>query len=100
MTGPATMLGPGEGRRIRGGALEATLKVPGGPGAITSTFEIVVRPGYDVGAHVHTHGEELFYIVSGTLDILAFEPVERTPEDWHSWVATDGRDSCAAVPDP
>jgi mannose-6-phosphate isomerase-like protein (cupin superfamily) len=86
-----TMLGPGEGRRIRGGALDATLKVAGGPGAITSTFEIVVPPGYDVGAHVHTHGEELFYIISGILDILAFEPVERTLDDWHSWVAPGGR---------
>lgn len=85
-----TMLGPGEGRRIRGGALDATLKVAGGPGAITSTFEIVIAPGYDVGAHMHTHGEELFYVVSGTLDILAFEPVERTPVDWHSWTTPDG----------
>jgi mannose-6-phosphate isomerase-like protein (cupin superfamily) len=85
-----TMLGPGEGHRIRGGALDATLKVAGGPGAITSTFEIVVPPGYDVGAHMHTHGEELFYVVSGTLDILAFEPVERTPADWHSWISPNG----------
>lgn len=88
---PATMLGPGEGRRIRGGALDATLKVAGGPGVITSTFEIVVPPGYDVGAHLHTQGEELFYVVSGSLDILAFEPVARTPEDWHSWRSVDGR---------
>ncbi len=94
MTGPVappTMLGPGEGRRIRGGALDATLKVAGGPGAITSTFEIVVPPGYDVGAHVHTHGEELFYVVSGTLDILAFEPLDRTEGDWHAWVSAGGR---------
>lgn len=88
---PAMMLSPGAGRRIRGGALDATLKVAGGRGAITSTFEIVVPPGYDVGAHVHTHGEELFYIVSGTLDILAFEPLARTPNDWHSWVSAEGR---------
>lgn len=85
------MLEAGEGRRIRGGALDATLKVAGGPGALASTFEIVIPPGYDVGAHVHTRGEELFYVVSGTLDMLAFEPVERTPDDWQSWVTHDGK---------
>lgn len=86
-----SMLGPGEGRLIRGGALHATLKVPGGAGAITSTFEILVPPGYDVGAHVHTHGEEIFYVIDGVVDLLAFEPVERTPDTWKTWVSDDGR---------
>ena len=86
-----TMLPPGEGRLIAGGGLHAVLKVPGGPDAITSTFEIIVPPGYDVGAHVHSHGEELFYVLEGTLDMLAFEPTERTPGDWHDWVSADGR---------
>ncbi len=86
-----TMLPPGEGRLIEGGGLYAVLKIPGGPSAITSTFEITVPPGYDVGAHVHTQGEELFYVLTGTLDMLAFEPKERTPDDWHTWVADDGR---------
>ena len=86
-----TMLGPGEGQLIAGGALHATLKVPGGAAAITSTFEILVPPGYDVGAHVHTHGEEIFYVIDGVVDLLAFEPVERNPDDWKSWVSDDGR---------
>ena len=82
------MLPPGAGRLIKGGGLHATLKVPGGT-AVTSTFEVVVPPGYDVGAHVHTTGEELFYVVAGTLDLLAFEPVERG-DDWHDWVSASG----------
>lgn len=86
----ATMLGPGEGRLISGGALHATLKVAGGAGALTSTFEIEVPAGYDVGAHVHTRGEELFYVVSGTLDLLAFEPLDASVGDWHEWVSADG----------
>ncbi len=86
----ARMLAPGEGRLIQGGGLHATLKVPGGI-ATTSTFEVVVGPGSDVGAHVHTRGEELFYVVKGTLDLLAFEPVSRTPDDWHQWVSPSGR---------
>lgn len=88
------MLPPGAGRLIAGGALHATLKVSGGPrgdGAVCSSFEILVPPGYDVGAHVHTRGEELFYVLEGTLDLLAFEPVERTPEDWHTWVSPSGQ---------
>ena len=86
----AQMLGPGEGRLIEGGGLHATLKVPGGI-ATTSTFEVVVPPGYDVGAHVHSRGEELFYVVTGTLDLLAFAPATRTPDDWHEWVSPPGR---------
>lgn len=89
--GPATMLGPGQGRLIAGGALHATLKVAGGPAALTSTFEIEVPAGYDVGAHVHTRGEEIFYVVRGTVDLLAFEPVDRSVGDWHNWVSEDGR---------
>lgn len=86
-----TMLAPGEGTVIAGGGLHAVLKIPGGDNAITSTFEITVPPRYDVGAHVHTHGEELFFVLEGTLDMLAFEPVERTPGDWHNWTTADGR---------
>lgn len=88
------MLPPGAGRLIAGGALHALLKVSGGArrdGAVCSTFEISVPPGYDVGAHVHTRGEELFYVLEGTLDLLAFEPVERTPDDWHSWTSPSGQ---------
>lgn len=85
------MLPPGGGRLIEGGGLHATLKVAGGEDALTSTFEIRVPPGYDVGAHVHSHGEELFYVVEGTLDMLAFEPTERTTGDWHDWESSDGR---------
>ncbi len=83
------MLPPGAGRLIAGGGLHATLKIPGGR-AVTSTFEIQVPAGYDVGAHVHTRGEELFYVLEGTLDLLAFEPQERTPDDWHDWVSGSG----------
>ncbi len=87
---PGMMLAPGEGRRITGGGMQATLKVAGGQDALTSTFEVVVPAGYDVGAHVHSTGEELFYVVQGILDVLAFEPVERTA-DWHDWESTEGR---------
>jgi len=65
------MLPPGAGRVIAGGGLHATLKVPGGNPAVASTFEVVVPPGFDVGAHVHRAGQELFYVLegSGTLHV-------------------------------
>jgi mannose-6-phosphate isomerase-like protein (cupin superfamily) len=87
----AKMMQPGEGRLIAGGGLHATLKVAGGIEALTSTFEVVVPPGYDVGAHVHTRGEELFYVIEGELDLLAMEPLERSPHDWHEWVSETGQ---------
>ena len=85
------MLGPDDGQRIRGGTLDAVLKVAGGSEAFASTFTVTVPPGYDVGAHVHTVGQELFYVLSGELDIMAFEPLDRSVPDWHEWRSTDGQ---------
>lgn len=85
-----TRLGPDEGRLIAGGGLHATLKVAGGEHAITSTFEIKVPPRFDVGAHYHTRGEELFYIVRGELELMAFEPADRTEANWWDWKGANG----------
>jgi quercetin dioxygenase-like cupin family protein len=85
------MLGPGEGTKIKGGGLDVSVKVTMDEPAFTSTFEVIVPPGFDVGAHVHSHGQEVFYVVEGAIDVLAFEPVDRTIPDWHRWETSDGR---------
>ena len=85
------MLPPGAGRVIAGGGMHITLKVPGGNPAVASTFEIVVPPGFDVGAHVHRAAQELFYVLEGELDLMAFEPQARTQGDWHEWVSSSGQ---------
>jgi oxalate decarboxylase/phosphoglucose isomerase-like protein (cupin superfamily) len=51
-----------------------TLKVGDDQSRAWSAFETVVSPGFDVGAHLHNHAEEVFYILDGELDLLAFEP--------------------------
>jgi len=84
-------LGPGEGHQIHGGALNAVVKVAMSAPAFASTFEMLVPPGYDVGAHVHGDGAEIFYVVSGQLDVLAFEPVDRSVPDWHEWRSESGQ---------
>lgn len=84
------MLGPGEGERITGKGLDVTVKSTMEP-AMTSSFEVVIPPGYDVGAHVHASGEEVFYVVEGEMDILAFEPLDREEPDWHRWESRSGR---------
>jgi oxalate decarboxylase/phosphoglucose isomerase-like protein (cupin superfamily) len=84
------MLEPGEGERIVGHGLDITVKSEMGP-AMTSSFEVVIPPGYDVGAHVHGSGEEIFFIVEGELEFLAFEPVDRSVPDWHDWESPTGR---------
>ena len=68
------MLAGGGGRRIVGGGVDATVKVTMDEAAFASTFEMRIPPGYDVGAHVHSQGEEIFYVVQGHghLDVLAF----------------------------
>ena len=85
------MLLPGQGHRIRGGPLDATVKSTTDLPALTSSFEMIIPPGYDVGAHVHAHGEEVFYVVEGELDILAFEPLDRKLPDWHEWESRSGK---------
>ncbi|MFJ9543250.1 cupin domain-containing protein [Streptomyces sp. NPDC101225] len=93
-----TMLAPGAGTLIVGGGLHTTLKIAGGSKAITSTFETIVPPGFDVGAHYHTHGEELFYVVSGNIELFAFEPAIRSKTHWSTWVSKDGRSPLHAGP--
>jgi mannose-6-phosphate isomerase-like protein (cupin superfamily) len=85
------MLAPGEGERIVGGGVNATVKVTTSQSAFASTFEVLVPPGYDVGAHLHSAGEEIFYVVRGQLDVLAFEPLDRSVPNWREWVSEDGR---------
>jgi mannose-6-phosphate isomerase-like protein (cupin superfamily) len=55
-----------------------------------SVFETVVSPGFDVGAHLHRDTEEVFYILDGELDLLAFEPRSRASRDWATWESADG----------
>ena len=85
------MLDSGDGEHIFGGAIDVTVKVTMADDAFASTFEIRLPAGYDVGAHVHAQGEEVFYVVRGQLDVLAFEPLDRSLPDWHEWEAADGR---------
>jgi oxalate decarboxylase/phosphoglucose isomerase-like protein (cupin superfamily) len=82
------VLRPGGGRRIQGASM--TLKVGAGQSGAWSVFEAEVTPGFDVGAHLHHQAEELFYILDGELDLLAFEPRIRTTGDWRSWESASG----------
>jgi oxalate decarboxylase/phosphoglucose isomerase-like protein (cupin superfamily) len=82
------LLRPGAGRMIQGGAM--TLKVGAGQSTAWSAFEAQVAPGFDVGAHLHHHAEELFYILDGELDLLAFEPRIRTSGGWRDWESASG----------
>jgi mannose-6-phosphate isomerase-like protein (cupin superfamily) len=96
---------PGQGRTLITKAQEVTFKVTAAHGSSASCFEVVVPPGFDVGAHTHHRSEEFFYILAGELDILAFEPVKRTGESWQDWessagdrVVRAGAGSCMFVP--
>jgi quercetin dioxygenase-like cupin family protein len=82
------MLPPGAGRTLPGTGM--TLKVGAGQSGVWSAFEAEVTPGFDVGAHRHQVAEELFYIIDGELDLLAFEPLVRTGEGWRGWQSASG----------
>ena len=82
------VIGPGQGERV---SPAMTLKVGDKTSAAWSVFEVVdIAPGFDVGAHLHRNAEELFYVLEGQLDLLAFEPRVRTPGNWQSWESRTG----------
>lgn len=66
------VLPPGAGRAIEASGM--MLKIGGEQSRNWSLFEANVPPGFDVGAHLHDDAEELFYILDGELDLLAFRP--------------------------
>jgi oxalate decarboxylase/phosphoglucose isomerase-like protein (cupin superfamily) len=82
------ILPPGAGQPIQGGAM--TLKVGAEHTGTWSVFETTVAPGFDVGAHLHQGAEEVFYILDGELDLLAFEPASRDEADWRTWRSASG----------
>jgi oxalate decarboxylase/phosphoglucose isomerase-like protein (cupin superfamily) len=88
------VLSRGAGEAAGGNALLAGVA----HGAAGSTFESVVSPGFDVGAHVHAGCQEIFYVIEGELDLLAFEPRVRTAEGWSRWESRDGRHVVRAGP--
>ncbi|MFB7503561.1 cupin domain-containing protein [Streptomyces broussonetiae] len=99
------ILPAGAGRKLITPAQEVTFKATKEMGSSVSIFEVVVPPGFDVGAHVHSHSQEFFYVLDGELDLLCFEPTERTKDSWHRWespkgdrVVRAGEGSCMFVP--
>lgn len=79
---------PGAGASIAASGM--TVKVGAEQSAPWSVFEAVVAPGFDVGAHLHEAAEELFYLLDGELDLLAFEPLTRTSGHWQRWESASG----------
>src|SRR2546430_17523553 len=82
------VLPPGAGNRIRGAGM--TLKVGAEQSGRWSAFEAEVAPGFDVGAHRHVEAEEIFYLLEGELDLLAFEPRTTALGDWTAWESAGG----------
>ncbi|MEU8542505.1 cupin domain-containing protein [Streptomyces sp. NPDC048717] len=91
--GPAggLIVPPGQGKTLVTAAQRVTFKATGEHTSTSSTFEVVVPPGFDVGAHAHERSEELFYVLEGELDVLAFEPLVRTRDSWRGWESAAGQ---------
>ncbi|MFJ7267465.1 cupin domain-containing protein [Streptomyces sp. NPDC099050] len=91
------ILPPGQGRKLVTKAQDVTFKVTAADGSSISVFEVIVPPGFDVGAHVHTKSQEFFYVLEGELELLAFEPAERTKETWRTWESAEGDKAVTAT---
>ena len=91
------VMGPGEGQQF---SPAMTLKVGDEHSQSWSMFEVAdIGPGFDVGAHLHRNAEELFYVLEGQLDLLAFEPRSRTPPGyWQSWESHTGATVARGAP--
>ncbi|MEU5902662.1 cupin domain-containing protein [Streptomyces venezuelae] len=81
---------PGGGRTLKTPAQEVTFKATQAQGSAVSIFEVIVPPGFDVGAHVHHESQEFFYVLEGELDLMCFEPTRRTRDTWHHWRSASG----------
>lgn len=81
---------PGEGHKLITKAQEVTFKATEAHGSSISIFEVVVPPGFDVGAHVHDESQEFFYVLEGELQLLSFEPEKRTEDSWDEWESPQG----------
>ncbi|MEV0598752.1 cupin domain-containing protein [Streptomyces sp. NPDC050315] len=92
------VVGPGGGRKIITPAQEITFKVTGADGSSASVFEVVVPPGFDVGAHKHHNSQEMFCVLEGELDIFAFEPERYIADGWTDWKSTSGDRPARATP--
>ena len=88
--GDGFVLPPGAGKSIATGGGAMTVKAGADVTRSASTFVVEILPGFDVGAHVHIEAEELFYVLDGELELLAFEPRIRTADDWHAWESRSG----------
>jgi uncharacterized RmlC-like cupin family protein len=75
-----------------------TLKIGDELSSRWSFFEVEIAPGFDVGAHVHAEAEEIFYVLEGELDLLAFEPRMRTSGDWQMWESSAGQKVARGTP--
>ena len=82
------VLPPGSGHPVPGAGM--VLKVGANQSEKWSVFETEVAPGFDVGAHRHADAEELFYVLEGELDLLAFEPTTRSGGNWAEWASRSG----------
>lgn len=80
------LLPPGSGNRIQ----TMTMKAGASQSPTWSAFEADVAPGFDVGAHRHDRAEEIFYVLDGELDLLAFEPAGPAGGDWRTWTSQAG----------
>jgi mannose-6-phosphate isomerase-like protein (cupin superfamily) len=85
----STVSGPGDGRAVQLGGLTVLKKPVNAAGQLPPVFELTVLPGFDVGAHCHDRGEELFYVLEGTVDLFAFHP-EESGGPWQRWRSAKG----------
>jgi len=90
-------LEPGAGRRI---GTQVTLKVGETQTPNLLAVECKFPPGFDVGAHIHSTHEEIFYVLEGEVEMFAFEPKVRTiePGSWTDWESTEGARAMRAQP--
>jgi len=82
------MLTPGVGESIADHG--ATLKPAMGPRLAHRNLRSVIGHGSDVGAHLHAQRGNLLRSAR-KVDLVAFQPGDRSVGDWREWMSATGR---------
>ncbi|MFD9818938.1 cupin, partial [Streptomyces violascens] len=92
------VMAPGEGRTLVTPAQQVTFKATGEHSRAASSFEVVVPPGFDVGAHLHTRSEELFYVLQRLKHRHPSETPVSSPPNTAGWGTPTRKTSQRATP--
>jgi quercetin dioxygenase-like cupin family protein len=77
-TTPSYVVSPGEGNRMSALGLAAIEKIRSADnGGVCYAFEVISPAGFGIPPHVHTHEDEILYVIEGELEVFLGDQILR-----------------------